>query len=53
VRVLLAEDDRGVSRFIKKGLKEKGYVVDVAFDSEREDCGGDALYPEVRKGDRG
>ena len=34
MRVLLVEDDRGVSRFIKKGLKEKGYVVDVAFDGE-------------------
>jgi len=34
MRVLLVEDDRGVSRFIKKGLKEEGYVVDVAFDGE-------------------
>jgi len=35
MRILLVEDDRGVSRFIKKGLKEKGYVVDVAFDGEK------------------
>ena len=34
MRVLLVEDDRGVSRFIKKGLKEEGYVIDVAFDGE-------------------
>ena len=34
MRVLLVEDDRGVSRFIKKGLKESGYVVDTAFDGE-------------------
>ena len=34
MRVLLVEDDRGVSRFIKKGLKEEGYVVDAAFDGE-------------------
>jgi len=35
MRILLVEDDRGVSRFIKKGLKENGYVVDVAFDGEK------------------
>ena len=34
MRVLLVEDDGGVSRFIKKGLKEEGYVVDAAFDGE-------------------
>ena len=34
MRVLLVEDDRGVSRFIKKGLKEDGHVVDAAFDGE-------------------
>jgi len=34
MRVLLVEDDKGVSRFIKKGLKESGYVVDTAFDGE-------------------
>ena len=32
--VLLVEDDSGVSRFVKKGLKEEGYVVDAAFDGE-------------------
>lgn len=34
MRVLLVEDDSGVSRFVKKGLKEEGYVVDAAFDGE-------------------
>jgi DNA-binding response OmpR family regulator len=34
MRILLVEDDKGVSRFIKKGLKEKGYVIDTAFDGE-------------------
>ena len=34
MRFLLVEDDKGVSRFIKKGLKEEGYVVDTAFDGE-------------------
>lgn len=35
MRILLVEDDGGVSRFIKKGLKENGYVVDVALDGEK------------------
>jgi DNA-binding response OmpR family regulator len=30
VRVLLAEDDPGVQRFVAKGLKEQAYAVDVA-----------------------
>lgn len=34
MKILLVEDDRGVSPFIKKGLQEKGYVVDAAFDGE-------------------
>ncbi len=34
MRVLLVEDDSGVSRFVKKGLKEEGYVVDAASDGE-------------------
>jgi len=35
MRILLVEDDKGVSRFIKKGLKENGYVVDQVFDGEQ------------------
>ncbi|MBN1861862.1 MAG: response regulator transcription factor [Candidatus Thermoplasmatota archaeon] len=34
MKILLVEDDRWVSPFIKKGLQEKGYVVDAAFDGE-------------------
>jgi heavy metal response regulator len=34
MRILLVEDDKGASRFIKKGLQEKGYTIDVAFDGE-------------------
>jgi len=35
MKILLVEDDKGVSRFIKKGLREAGYVVDDAFDGEK------------------
>lgn len=34
MRILVVEDDRGASRFIKKGLEENGFVVDAAFDGE-------------------
>lgn len=34
MKILLVEDDTSISRFIAKGLKEKGYVVDVAHDGE-------------------
>jgi heavy metal response regulator len=34
MHILLVEDDRGASRFIKKGLSEKGYTVDAVFDGE-------------------
>ena len=34
MRILIIEDDRGVSRFIKKGFQEKGFIVDTAFDGE-------------------
>jgi len=32
MRVLLVEDEMGISRVLKRGLEEAGYVVDVAFD---------------------
>jgi DNA-binding response OmpR family regulator len=32
VKVLLVEDDRKVAGFIEQGLKEEGYVVDIAAD---------------------
>lgn len=34
MRILIVEDDRGVSRFIKKGLTEEGFGVDAVFDGE-------------------
>lgn len=34
MRILLVEDDPGVSAFIKKGLREEQYAVDVASDGE-------------------
>ena len=34
MKILLVEDDTSISRFIAKGLKEKGYVVDVSHDGE-------------------
>lgn len=32
MKILLVEDDKRVAHFIKKGLKENHYVVDVAYD---------------------
>ena len=37
MRILLVEDDKSTTRFIKKGLVENGYVVDLAFDGD-EGC---------------
>jgi DNA-binding response OmpR family regulator len=34
VRILVVEDDRKVARFIERGLREEGYVVDVAHDGQ-------------------
>lgn len=34
MRILLVEDDRKVASFIRKGLTEEGYAVDVASDGE-------------------
>jgi heavy metal response regulator len=34
MRILLVEDDKGIARFIKRGLLENGYGVDVIFDGE-------------------
>jgi heavy metal response regulator len=34
VRILLVEDDRKVASFIRKGLSEEGYAVDVAYDGD-------------------
>jgi len=34
VRILVAEDDRRLSRSLRRGLEEEGYAVDVASDGE-------------------
>ena len=34
MRILIVEDDADLARFIRKGLKEEHYVVDVAADGE-------------------
>ena len=34
MRLLVIEDEKKVARFIKKGLGEEGYAVDLAFDGE-------------------
>lgn len=34
MRILIIEDEKKVADFIKRGLKEEGYCVDVAYDGE-------------------
>ncbi len=34
LRILIVEDDRKAARFLRQGLQEEGYVVDVAADGE-------------------
>src|SRR5947208_15809397 len=34
MRILVVEDDRKVAGFIEQGLKEEGYVVDIAPDGD-------------------
>ena len=34
MRILLIEDDKGIVRFVKKGLFENSFSVDVASDGE-------------------
>ena len=34
MRILLIEDDKGISRFVKKGLLENSFSIDVAYDGE-------------------
>jgi heavy metal response regulator len=34
MKILLVEDDKGIVRFVQKGLLEKGYSVDIASDGE-------------------
>lgn len=45
MKILLVEDDKKISSFIKKGLIEQSYSVDVAFDGdEGEKLAGDTAY---------
>jgi len=37
MRILVVEDERKVANFIRNGLKEEGYAVDVAEDGEKGD----------------
>jgi len=34
MRVLLVEDDKSIAHFIKKGLRENYFAVDIAYDGE-------------------
>jgi DNA-binding response OmpR family regulator len=34
MRILVVEDEKKISDFIKRGLKEEGYSVDTAYDGE-------------------
>jgi heavy metal response regulator len=35
MRILIVEDEEKISKFIKRGLKEEGYMVDLAEDGEK------------------
>jgi len=35
MRILVIEDEKKITDFIKRGLKEEGYAVDVAYDGEQ------------------
>ncbi|MCM8761421.1 MAG: response regulator transcription factor [Candidatus Omnitrophica bacterium] len=35
MRILVIEDEKKIADFIKRGLKEEGYAVDVAYDGEQ------------------
>ncbi|NLK62945.1 MAG: response regulator transcription factor [Fusobacteria bacterium] len=34
MRILVVDDEQNIANYLKKGLQESGYVVDVAFDGE-------------------
>jgi len=35
MRVLLVEDERKIADFIRRGLREEGYAVDIASDGQQ------------------
>ncbi|MGD0661128.1 MAG: response regulator transcription factor [Syntrophorhabdales bacterium] len=45
MRILIVEDEKKVANFVKKGLQEEGYAVDLTFDGEEGlRLGRDASY---------
>lgn len=52
MRILLIEDEKRISNFITRGLKEKKFVVDTAFDGEEglylaENCPYDCILLDI------
>ena len=35
MRILVVEDEKRMASFIKRGLKEEKYIVDLAYDGEK------------------
>ena len=35
MRILVVEDEKHIADFIRQGLREEGYAVDVAYDGEK------------------
>jgi heavy metal response regulator len=53
VRILVVEDEKKVASFIKKGLEEEGYAVDIAVDGEEGlamalECVHDLIILDIR-----
>jgi len=40
MKILVVEDDKKIAKFLKRGLEEEGYEVDVAHDGEDVRIGG-------------
>ena len=52
MKILVVEDDRKVAGFIEQGLREEGYVVDVAGDGDHPapaDPTPEAIRVELRR----
>ena len=48
MHVLVVEDDRAISRFLVRGLREENYVVDLAEDGEAaERLVADGVYDAI------
>lgn len=44
MKILMVEDDKGIARFVKKGLLENSFSVDLAYDGE------DGLFLALHRG---